>query len=379
MPDRFPEVTVDSRPPFPGRTGQRGAVAAPVASSDPAVEALGSRSYSGPVFALFAAYLLVASGLYYFRGFRFINPDRWALFLFLAALALGRGRTFVRDWVPFVLLLFGYEYMRGVADGGADIDQYTAASHGRIQLDWLLDAERWLFNGQIPSLWLQQHLYHPDDTRWYDLLAGLIYLLHFVFPLVFAFILWLKFQDHFWRFTTAFVAMCYLAFIVFLILPTAPPWLANDWGVIRGLERPWVQAFQAVTPNQYDNFNSFQIWTKASPNPVAAFPSLHAAFPWLVFLYGLKFFGRRAWVFLLYNAGVWFSIIYLGLHWVVDIFAGIALATAVFVAVEWAWPRLGSLPHFTVSDRIAATAVNAQRIVSRMASDSWAKARRTRS
>ena len=161
------------------------------------------RSYTWLVFALFAAYLLFATGLYYFRGFRFINPDRWAPFLFLAALALGRGRSFVRDWAPFVLLLFGYEYMRGIADSGYDIEQYTAESHGRIQLDWLLDAELWFFRGEIPAIWLQERLYVPGDPRWYDMLAGFVYLLHFVFPLVFAFILWMKRRDHYWRFTIA--------------------------------------------------------------------------------------------------------------------------------------------------------------------------------
>jgi membrane-associated phospholipid phosphatase len=377
MPDRAHDATLGATPSYPVRVeSHRIAGEKP---SEQAVNAHGSRSYSSLVFALFAAYLLVATGLYYFRGFQFISPERWAQFLFLFALALGRARAFVRDWIPFVLLLFGYEYMRGLASSGVELERLTAENHGRIQLDWLLDAERWLFFGRIPSLWLQERLYVAGDVRWYDMLAGLIYLLHFVFPLVFAFILWLKSQDHFWRFTISFVAMCYLAFVVFLILPTAPPWLANDWGMIQGLEQPWGQAFQAVAPKRYDNFDSFQLWTKASPNPVAAFPSLHAAFPWLVLLFGLKFFGRRALVFLLYNAGVWFSIVYFGLHWVVDIFAGIALATTVFYATNWIWPRLGSLPGIPVPGRISATAADAQGIASRMGSATWAKVRRTRS
>lgn len=38
----------------------------------------GERSHSGVVCAMFAAYLLLASGLSSFRGFRFISPGRWA-------------------------------------------------------------------------------------------------------------------------------------------------------------------------------------------------------------------------------------------------------------------------------------------------------------
>ncbi len=124
------------------------------------------RSYFRIVIVLFAAYLILATGLFYFRGFRSATPERWAPFLFLAALALGRGRAFVRDWIPFVALLFGYQYMRGVAGQVADVGSLTATDHGQVQLDFLLDAERWLFGGTIPSIWLQQRLFREGDAQW---------------------------------------------------------------------------------------------------------------------------------------------------------------------------------------------------------------------
>ena len=49
------------------------------------------------------------------------SANRWAavafgLFLALiAAVVLGRATSFLRDWIPFVLLIFGYEYLRGIA------------------------------------------------------------------------------------------------------------------------------------------------------------------------------------------------------------------------------------------------------------------------
>jgi membrane-associated phospholipid phosphatase len=78
----------------------------------------------------------------------------------------------------------------------------------------------------------------------------------------------------------------------------------------------------------------------ARPNPAAALPSLHAAYPWLVLLFAVRFFGKRGWLFLIYNAAVWFSIVYLAQHWVVDIFAGIAWATASFLLVDAFWSRM---------------------------------------
>jgi hypothetical protein len=62
-------------------------------------------------------------------------------------------------------------------------------------------------------------------------------------------------------------------------------------------------------------------------NPIAAMPSLHAAFPMLLVLACFHHFGRR-WGLLLsaYLAAVVFGIVYMGEHYVVDIVAGFALA-----------------------------------------------------
>ena len=93
-----------------------------------------------------------------------------------------------------------------------------------------------------------------------------------------------------------------------------------------------------MVPNQYDNFNTFKIWDNVSGNAVAAMPSLHAGFPWLVLLFAVKFYGRRGLLFLPYSPILWFSIVYLGHHWVVDVLAGVAWATVCFVALQYAWP-----------------------------------------
>lgn len=64
-------------------------------------------------------------------------------------------------------------------------------------------------------------------------------------------------------------------------------------------------------------------------NPVAAFPSLHAAFPFIGFLATREVFARRASLVVLGWCGaVWFSVVNLGEHYVVDMIAGVALAAA---------------------------------------------------
>ena len=73
-----------------------------------------------------------------------------------------------------------------------------------------------------------------------------------------------------------------------------------------------------------------------NPNGVAAFPSLHAGYPFLSFLVLRNAFGRIGWLALAYAAAVWWAIVFTGDHYVVDVLAGIVYATAAYLAA----PRL---------------------------------------
>lgn len=70
----------------------------------------------------------------------------------------------------------------------------------------------------------------------------------------------------------------------------------------------------------------------------AAFPSLHAAYPWLVSLYAIKIRRFKALPVLVLPVCVWFSAVYLGEHYVVDLIGGIAYSTCAFLVVERLFP-----------------------------------------
>lgn len=292
-----------------------------------------SRSYGFLALFLFVGYMSIAIGLYVWRG-AYFTPDRWAILLFVAAIALGQWKAFLRDWIPVVLLIFGYEFMRGIAY------QFIQDRHSTVHLTELIAADRAMFFGHLPTLWLQEKLYVPGTIHWYDVLAMVMYIMHFVFPLIFAFILWIGNKERFWHFTLTFLLMTYAGFTIYLLYPAAPPWLANYWGVIHGVQLPFDQVYHALVPHRYDNLDMIQIWNEASGNPVAAMPSLHAAYPWLTMLFAIKFFGKRGLIFVPYNAALWFAVVYLGQHWVIDIIGGIALASVAFALMLVVWPRL---------------------------------------
>ncbi|MBX6343162.1 MAG: inositol phosphorylceramide synthase [Thermomicrobiaceae bacterium] len=169
-----------------------------------------------------------------------------------------------------------------------------------------------------------------------------------MYPLLFAFLLWIGNKERFWHFSLTLLMMTYVGFVFYLLYPAAPPWMANDWGNIHGLQIPFNQVWQALAPKQYHDLDQFQIWSMVSGNPVAAMPSLHAAYPWLTMLFAVKFFGKKGLLFGIYNLALWFAVLYLGQHWAIDILAGIALANAAFLVMTVAWPRIRKMANSTV-------------------------------
>ena len=70
-------------------------------------------------------------------------------------------------------------------------------------------------------------------------------------------------------------------------------------------------------------------------NLVAAVPSIHAAYPLLIFMFAIKKTGLYALTLLPYVLGVWFTVVYLGEHYVVDVFAGIVYALGSYGIVAY--------------------------------------------
>lgn len=299
--------------------------------------------YRWLVFGMFGAYIAAAVAFYLWRGLTF-RPDNWAIFLLVGALLLGRAGPFLRDWIPFVLLVFGYEFLRGIAGefvtGGERVGNRSRDELPNVRVESLVDFDVALLFGHEPVSTLQGWLYTPGDPRWWDYLAMVVYSMHFALPCMFAFLLWLTRKERFWQFTVAFCLMTYSAFFFFLLYPAAPPWLANAWGVVDGIGWPAgsVTASIGVTPIR--ELDTVSFWQNASPHPVAAMPSLHAGFPWIILLFAVRWYGWKGLAVLPYNAALWFSVVYLANHWVVDLLAGMAWATLAFVVVEWGWHRI---------------------------------------
>lgn len=199
-------------------------------------------------------------------------------------------------------------------------------------------ADRVVF-GAVPSVWLQAHLV-DGSARWYDAMAALVYVTHFVAIPIVTGVAWFCLRDRFTAWLAAVCTFTVVGIAVYVAYPAAPPWLASDRGVIGTVDR--------VTTPGWDYLHlswvgRLVVSGQEGSNPVAAMPSLHAGGAMLValFLWPLaKALWRAALVG--YVVVMALALVYTGEHYVVDVVAGwltAGLAVAVGSAVRRARSR----------------------------------------
>lgn len=261
--------------------------------------------------AVFAGFFIFLYGLLLYKGI-FLTPDQ-ILILFSVILCFylrGSSTTLLRDWIPFVFLILAYQGLRG-----------TALAFGfPIHETEVINLERWLF-GTVPTVALQHFLHEPGVWRWYDGMALFFHLSHFALPFSFAIALRLYDRDAFVRFSTALIILSFLGFLTYIVYPLVPPWMASRNGTLEPIERVLWPAFLRYFPVTMLHF--------FNPNEMAAMPSLHAAWPTLVWLSTMRVFGRWGVPMVVWPLMVSFSLVYSGEHYVVDIVVGVLYAVAV--------------------------------------------------
>jgi hypothetical protein len=234
----------------------------------------------------------------------------------------------VRDALFYCAMWFAYETTRTAARDG--VLGFTPD----LQVESMRNIDRFLFGGNDPNVWLQEALWR-DQAQWWDKLLSTVYYSHFMLPPIVMAALWASNRYQFWRFMRRFATVLSVACAMFVVLPTAPPWLAADKGVIDPLVRQTGRGFSAMGFRAYTNG-----WQDAVQwgNPVAAMPSLHAGFAMIIVAFFLPWI-RPRWLkaaALLFPATMLFALVYLAEHWVIDGLVGWAVVGGSF----WLWHRL---------------------------------------
>lgn len=251
----------------------------------------------------------------------------------LACASIGRPpREIVQlvfDWLPIVAVLWAYDLTRGAADSlGIGIHYGT-----------MIDFDRFVF-GEVPTVWLQGHLYEPHVVRWWDVAFTLVYTSYFIVPFVLAGWLWARDRLGFQRFTRRLVTLALAGLATYIAFPAAPPWMAGEMGLIGEVHRTTARGWEVIGVGTASLFSKGQ----ETSNLVAAVPSLHSAFTMLVAL----FLWRRVRpklrpLLLLYPMAMGLTLMATGEHYFFDVVLGWIYAGAVMGGwTLWERRRLGS-------------------------------------
>jgi len=241
------------------------------------------------------------------------------VFLLISTLVLGRTKEFLKDWLPFILMFFAYETMRGM----------IVNIISQIHVLEPIKIDTFLF-GQLPTVFLQKNFWVKGNLHWYDYLTFYVYISHFWAIFVLAFFIWLKRKEKFQLFSWSFLLLCMMGFITYLLFPQMPPWLASEKGYIEKIDKLVNEIAEKIGVGEFFTFAYYLI----NPNPVAAMPSLHAAWALYVSLFIFYLFGGLKTIpIFLYPLSLSFALIYSGEHYFIDIVMGFLYAFFVFLLV----------------------------------------------
>jgi hypothetical protein len=307
------------------------------------------------VWALVVVYRTLTDGLAF---------NRELLLLYIAtglfAASIGRRQkafAVVRDWLPFALVLVVYDLSRGAATllGAPTLWHFQP------------QADRWLFFGTVPTVWLQERIKMPQPPWWEVIISG-IYMSFFVLPYVVAGVLWLRNRCDWAAFVRRFVALSFVALVVYIVLPAAPPWAAArctasdvaggpssphcmfrspagvpNGGLLGAMHRSQPGAHLFIDRISTRGWGTLHLQSagallnsgQASVNLVAAIPSLHAAVTAMISIFLWRRVKAR-WRPLLvaYPLAMAFVLVYSAEHFAVDILLGWALAAIISLTFD---------------------------------------------
>ena len=238
------------------------------------------------------------------------------LLTFGLTIILKKHRQFLKDWLLFLSIIYLSDTLRGVT-------YYLIC---KFQLPvyclYVIKLEKALF-GTIPSVLLQNLLLNGQEIGYLEKFLTVLHGTHFIAFLLVGFFLWLRNYHRFEIFKYSFYLLLAGGLSSYFLIPTTPPWLASEmFHLIPPLRHFNLEIYNMYIPDLTSGFNT---------DPVAAMPSLHAAFPFLCCLLIWKVMKQKGWIFYLYTLLIFFTIIYTGDHYIIDILAGIILASLSFI------------------------------------------------
>lgn len=242
-------------------------------------------------------------------------------------------RKFLIAYLTFAGYWILFDYMKA----------FPNYNYATVHMADLYNTEKSLFgvhsNGVLMTL---NEYFKLHSSTFIDVMTGLFYLCWIPVPFGFGVYLFFTNRRECLLFTLTFVLINLVGFVGYYTYPAAPPWYIQQYGFVFHPHTHEGIAGLARFDNYFHADIFGGIYTKGS-NVFAAMPSLHSAYPILVFYFAFRNRMRVATViFGIVMVGIWFAAVYTSHHYVLDVIAGIScsvIGIALFnlLLARWKW------------------------------------------
>lgn len=265
-----------------------------------------------------------------------LRPEHVAMAVLLGVLffASPYTRKLLMTLLPFVIFAVSYDWMR----------VWPNYKVNDIDVAGLYTAEKTLFGIDVDDVRMTLcEFFNEHHAVVADFFAGLFYLCWVPVPVLFALFLFLRGRRALaLRFSVVFLLVNLIGFAGYYIHPAAPPWYVMEYGFEPVLGTPG----NVAGLGRFDALVGMEIFAPMygrNANVFAALPSLHSAYMLVAFVYAIM--GRcKKWLIALFGVitvGIWFTAVYSGHHYLIDVLLGILCALVgilLFEQVLMRWP-----------------------------------------
>lgn len=248
----------------------------------------------------------------------------WGLFVIFAIMIvpIGRARSFLLSFAPYAAVWFIFTALRSIADETVIAQTYNLK---------VAQLERWIFNGQYPTVMWQDRFFDRDHMHWYDYFLTGIHWSYFIIPHAVAIRVWYKNSSLFRHYLSAMTLLLSVGLCIYFLLPSNPPWMApepNNSAADPVIVRVMASIGEELGGGLYNA--SYRVIGES--NAIAAMPSIHMAITFLIVF--PAFYAGKRWgiAALVYSALMGIALVYLGEHYVVDVLIGCVVTSYAWLA-----------------------------------------------
>jgi len=197
-----------------------------------------------------------------------------------------------------------------------------------VHIEQPYNLEKWLFGFNYQGIRVTPNEFFAATHKpLFDIISGLFYLNWVPLPLGFAFYLFAtRKKELFYKFGLVFLLTNIIGFIGYYVYPAAPPWYFAEFGN-QFVNGPLDSRAGFIYFDNLIGIDFFKNVYSKNSNIFAAIPSLHSAYPLIVLFYASKL--KKTWLTIaiaIITFGIWFSAIYSGHHYIIDVLLGFICA-----------------------------------------------------